>query len=262
MPSDGRHREQSNAVDTSRTLKGRRRALMGRLLLAGARDPWVLLLAGLGAGGSWAVGLPAAAVAAVGGGMVAVGATAVALSGETEPTPSDGSPPRLVRGTPQAELLSALDGYVADLGAMRSTRQPDAVVDHVAEAYAAAVDTRSMALTNAAAIDSLDAAIERVESVGQRWSGSRSGAAQHISASRRRMHQRRARMLENLERAVAGIATVYTKLLEVSAEVSTLALSDGSVVDLQVIDESLETLRSAVAALEADQRKDPLAELG
>ena len=237
---------------TPRNRRQRRRALMGRLLLTSARDPWVLLVAGLVGGAGWAVGIAPPVDVGLAAVMVGVGAGAVTLSGRAE-LPTRSAEPRLRPGTEQAELVETLEGYVRDLAELRGSTQPDAIIDPTIEALSAAQASRESAVTVAAAIDSLEDAIARSSQVSQRWAGSTT--SEQIGASVRRMTERRDSLRASLSHTVGEIAEVYTELLEVSTSVSTAGLRDGSVVDIDSINASLDSLRTAVAELESDRRR-------
>src|SRR6478609_7812672 len=85
------------------------------------REPWTLIVAGVGAGTGWAVGLPLGAIGAVGLGMLGVAAlAAAAVLDAAEPT----GPPPLRSGTAQAKLVSRLAGYQADLDRLPATTAP------------------------------------------------------------------------------------------------------------------------------------------
>src|SRR6478672_8283924 len=89
------------------------------------REPWTLIVAGVGAGTGWAVGLPLGAIGAVGLGMLGVAALAAAavLDDDEEPT----GPPPLRLGTAQAKLVSRLAGYQADIERLPATRTAPAL---------------------------------------------------------------------------------------------------------------------------------------
>jgi hypothetical protein len=233
---------------------------MLRLLAAAAVDPWVLTISALGAGGAWAVGIPVAVSAGLGVGMVGAGAVAVTLSGNAE---LKAAPDRTVlrSGTNQAELVAALDGYILDLADLLGRRGaaalPEVVKNPAIEALTAARDSRSVAAKVALAIDTLEDAIERNSRLNSRWHGARTSAA--IEASAKRMEVRRAALVEKLSNTVGEFAELYTKLLEVSVEVESVDLNEG-VTDVGAINDSLDSLRAAVAELE-QENKDPLSEL-
>jgi class 3 adenylate cyclase len=184
--------------------------------------------------------------------MAAAGAVTTALSGDADVPELPAHDPTLRPGTEQADLVAALDGYVSDLAELRATKLPQVVIDPTIQALTAARESREVALRVAAAIDTLEHTLARSERVNLRWSGSPSSA--NIAQSHARMRSRRASLLATLTRTVGEIAEVYTKLLEVSASVDTVALHDGAALDIKSIDSSLDSLRSAVAEMEADHR--------
>ena len=84
----------------------------GSFAARAVRDRGNLLVAGVGTGSAWAVGLPFGAAVVVGAGMLGV-ATVVGdrvRGGSHEP-----AAPPLRAGTPQAILVLTLQGYRADL---------------------------------------------------------------------------------------------------------------------------------------------------
>jgi hypothetical protein len=226
-------------------------ATLRRRALAAVRDPWVLLSAGVGVGVAWALGIPPALDVATGAVMLA-SATGIGIfvgagrdGGSLDD--DDDAAPRLRSGTRQAQLVSALEGYLADLREMHRSRLPDAVKDSAIEALVAADGARRAARRVAVAIDGLDGAIERAKTVAANVGGS--GA--EVRASLQRMQARRGALLKKLDGAVGEVAEVYTKLLELSATVDTLDLSDGDG-SVEAVNDSLDGLRTAFAELEAD----------
>lgn len=208
------------------------------------RDPWVLLLAGLGGGLAWAIGIPALVALLIAVAMLAGAGTLGAVRNAGAPELEG---PKLRSGTQQRQLVDALEGYLGDLRAMRHTKLPDAVTDSTIEALVAADGARQVGHRVAAAIDALDAALDRTTSV-TRTAGGNSAA---IRASLSRMTARRDALLSKLAAAVGEVAEVYTSLLELSATVDTLNLGDG-VSDVEAVNTSLDALRVAFAALEKD----------
>jgi hypothetical protein len=214
-------------------------------------DPLTLVVAAIGGGAAWAVGLPVVAAAAVGAGML--GAAGVASVFREPPADDDTSDevPALRRGTEQAALVQALDGYLDELRRLRAGRLPDTLRSSAIEALVAADGARQVALHVATAVDGLDAAMERASSLSRSVQPS---AAVH--ASLQRMAQRREAVLGRLREAVTGVAEVYTRLLELSATVDIAGLPSGTGPgSVGEVNASLDLLRTAFADLDVQARQ-------
>lgn len=213
-------------------------------------DPWLLLVSGVGGGLAWAVGIPAVGAGAIGLGMLGGAAAAAAALRGTRSSGEDeaGKAPELARGTAQAAMVDALRGYLADLATLRSSRLPDPVTDSAIEALVATDGAHAQAVRVAAAVDKLDEALYRGRAVAAGPSGSGEG----VRASIDRMQARRQALLRKLDTAVADVAEVYTKLLELSATVDTLDVAGPDVTEVDAVNASLDGLRSAFAELEQD----------
>jgi len=92
---------------------------IGTILLAGARDPWALLLSVFGGGLTWAFG--ASAQLSVGTTAVMLG-TAVTVGAFTRPRAD--APQQLRSGTRQQGLVILLDGHVRSLRTLQTTALP------------------------------------------------------------------------------------------------------------------------------------------
>lgn len=207
-------------------------------------DPWTVVTAGLGAGVGWAVGLPTLAVAAVGATMLGAAAVAAIFRDPGEPDVEEAP---LRRGTEQAALLGALDGYLKDLRELRESRRlPQALTDSAIEALVAAGGARTSAARVAEAVDALDGAIARATDLAGRTQVS-AGTASTLG----RMADRRADLLKRLGAALAEVQEVHANLLELSATVEiTPGASDLG--DVAGVNQRLESLRSAFSELEHD----------
>jgi hypothetical protein len=216
-------------------------------------DPWVLLVSALGGGMGWAVsGGDFNVGGAIGFGMLGVaGVTGALLKGGGEPEPDDGLP-ELRKGTQQARLTEALEGYLSDLRQLRGTKLPDSVTDSAIEALVATDGAHAAAMRVAVAADKLDEAIAR----SQRIAGSGGVAVPSgVRDSLQRMGERRAGLLAKLDKAVSEVAEVYTKLLELTATVDTLDVGGPQLGDVETVNNSLDSLRSAFAELERDAER-------
>jgi len=215
-------------------------------------DPWLLLVSAVGGGLAWAVGIPAVGAGAIGLGMLGGAAAAAAALRGIGDGDGDGDekekPVELARGTAQAGLVDALRGYLADLAALRNSTLPASVTDSAIEALVATDGAHAQALRVAAAVDKLDQALYR----GQAVAAGPSGSGEGVRASIDRMQARRQALLRKLDAAVAEVAEVYTKLLELSATVDTLDVAGRDVSEVDAVNASLDGLRAAFAELEQD----------
>ena len=228
----------------------RAKELVVRRAGTAAREPWAVVTALLGGGLAWAVGIPVLGAVLVAALMLGV-ATLVGVFRpveDTRPAPD----PRLKSGTLQLDLIRTLDGYIGDLKTLRESGLPDVVKDPAIAALVAATNAREGAVRTAAAIDGLEAALERSSTVNARWSGD--DGASEIGGSVQRMRARRDDLQGRLSNAVREIAEVYTKLLEASATAGAAGF-DGEMEQIEGVSDSLDSLRNALAELEAP--KDP-----
>jgi len=217
----------------------------GSFVARAMRDPWNLLVAGVGTGSAWAIGLPMGATVVVGAGMLGV-ATVVgdAVRGGRH-DPAAAHPLRA--GTPQAILVLTLQGYRADLERLQQTRLADAVAGMAVQASAAAGDAETVANRVAAAVDAVDDALTRAERVARQMTHTA-----QVRASIQRMQQRRSDLLAKLSAAVDEVGEVYTKLLELSTSADLLDVPTDDVSAASVLSASLDAIRGAFAELEAE----------
>lgn len=208
----------------------------------GLREPWTLLLSGLGGGLAWAAGAPILGAGVVTVGMLGAAAGVAALTSRS----AKGGEPRPRDGTVQAGLIDDLDRCLADLRTLRADDLPDAVETSTVEALTAADGARRSALRVAVAADTLDAAIERAQSLAGRVSGSGS-----VRDTVDRMSRRRDALLVRLRAAVDEVAELYARLLELTATVNTLDVG-GDVSDIGRVNDSITALQDTFAELEAE----------
>ena len=211
------------------------------------RDPWSLVVAGVGAGSAWAIGLPVGAVGLVGAGMLGVAAVVGGAmrgdagdSAEPEPRP-------LRPGTVQAQLVSTLRGYRTDLEQLQSTALAPAVGVSAVQAVEAARNAESVANRVARAVDAVDEAVGRAEGVARQMP--RSG---EVRASVQRMLDRRHDLLTKLTNAVDEVGEVYAKLLELSTTANLVGVQTDGVTEAAQVNDSLDAIRGVFAELEAD----------
>ncbi len=212
------------------------------------KDPWSLVVAGVGAGSAWAIGLPVGAVGLVGAGMLGVAAVvggAIRENGEGQP--AEPELPLLRPGTIQAQLVGTLHGYRTDLDQLQRGNLAPAVAMSAVQAVEAARNAESVANRVARAVDAVDDAVARAEGVARQMP--RSG---EVRASVQRMMQRRNGLLGKLTEAVDEVGEVYAKLLELSTTANLVGVdTDGASQAAQVSD-SLDAIRGVFAELEAD----------
>ena len=224
---------------------------IGTRLLAGARDPWALLLSVFGGGLAWAFGAS---------GPLSVGATAVMLATAVTvgafTRPRDDAPQQLRSGTRQHGLVILLDGHVRSLRALQTEALPDVVKTKAEDALAAADAARPSVLQMASAVDALDDAIAAAREV----SGQGDHAIKSIKKTVARLRSRRAALFERLTAAVDEVATVYAGLLEVSATARTMGVSLDDT-EVGAVNDAVTLLQITFAELEADAANLPSEDL-
>lgn len=212
------------------------------------KDPWSLVVAGVGAGSAWAVGLPVGAIGLVGAamlGVAAVGGAAVRSDTAAEQTERVARPLR--PGTVQAQLVDGLRSYRVDLEHLRGGQLEPAVAMTATQAVEAARSAETVANRVARAVDAVDDAVGRAEGVARQLP--RSG---EVRASVQRMTQRRGDLLSKLTDAVEEIGEVYAKLLELSTTADLVGVQTDGVSEAARVNDSLDAIRSVFAELEAD----------
>ena len=210
------------------------------------KDPWSLVVAGVGAGSAWAIGLPVGAVGLVGAGMLGVAAVvggAVRGDGQS----AEPEPPPLRAGTIQAQLVSTLHGYRIDLDQLQQGSLAPAVAVSAVQAVEAARNAESVATRVARAVDAVDDAVVRAEGVARQMP--RSG---EVRASVQRMMQRRNGLLGKLTDAVDEVGEVYAKLLELSTTANLVGVDTDGASEAAQVSDSLDAIRGVFAELEAD----------
>jgi hypothetical protein len=210
------------------------------------KDPWSLVVAGVGAGSAWAIGLPVGAAGLVGVGMLGVAAV-VGGAVRGDGRPSEPEPPPLRPGTIQAQLVSTLHGYRTDLDQLQQGNLAPAVAISAVQAVEAAHNAENVANRVARAVDAVDDAVTRAEGVARQMP--RSG---EVRASVQRMLQRRNGLLEKLTEAVDEVGEVYAKLLELSTTASLVGVDTDGTSEAAQVSDSLDAIRGVFAELEAD----------
>jgi hypothetical protein len=206
------------------------------------RDPWGWLIAAVGGGAAWAVGLPAAGVGLVGLTMLGAATAVGAFTGAAD----EPDAPELRAGTRQQRLVGNLDGYLDDLRELGRHRPDGLAADRVDDAIAAATSARTVAVRVAGAVDDLDQALDQAGRVADQMTSKRA-----VTDSLSRMTRRREELLGKLSGAVDGVGELYTKLLELSATTGT-AQVDTAVDPVGELNSSLDAIRHAFAELDDD----------
>jgi hypothetical protein len=213
--------------------------------LRSLRDPWSLVVAGIGAGSAWAVGLPVGAAGLVGAGMLGVAAVvggALRSGDDAEPRPVQLRP-----GTVQSDMLRTLQGYRADLNRLTSGPQAPAVGVTAREAADAAAEAERVAHSVALAVDAVDDALVRARGVAQQLPGSAD-----VQATVQRIGERRGQLLTKLHDAVGEVGELYARLLELSSTAGLVGLETDAGGRAADVNDSLDAIRVVFAELEAD----------
>jgi hypothetical protein len=211
-------------------------------------DGWVLALAaffGLLAG--FGLGLPVIVALLAGVGTVvaaaAVNAVPVLIRGSKRDAIGGGAErAELMPRTEQAQIVGQLEATLRRIRDLRDgPTVADSVKDSAAQAFAAATSALDTANAVAVGVDQLDAALRELQTV--RVAG----------PSQQRLAERRGVMLDRLNRTLAGVLDVYSKLVETNATVNTSSIVEaGDQAQLQQIGSSLDDLRLIVGELEKD----------
>jgi len=207
-----------------------------------------LLVAGVGTGSAWAIGLPAGAAVVVGAGMLGV-ATVVgdAVRGGPHDLAAEPAAQPLRPGTVQAHLAGTLRGYRADLERLEHSPLAAAVAGTAVQASGAARGAETVAERVAIALDAVDDALTRADRVAKRMTNTA-----QVRASIQRMQQRRTDLLAKLTAAVDEVGEVYTKLLELSTTANVMDVPTDEISAAALLSESLDAIRGAFAELETD----------
>lgn len=212
--------------------------------LRSLRDPWSLVVAGIGAGSAWAVGLPVGAAGLVGAGMLGVAAVvggAVRRGDDPEPAP------QLRPGTVQHDMLRALQGYRADLDRLASGPQAPAVGVTAREAADAAAEAERVARNVAQAVDAVDDALGRARGVARQLPGSAD-----VQATVQRIGERRGQLLTKLHDAVGEVGELYARLLELSTAAGLVGIQTDAGSRAADVNDALDAIRLVFAELESD----------
>ncbi|WP_420121680.1 hypothetical protein [Nakamurella sp.] len=216
----------------------------GARALRALRDPGSRVVAGIGAGSAWAVGLPVGAAGLVGVGMLGV---AAAVGGAVRRDGTDPEPAPLRPGTVQADMLQTLQGYRADLSRLTAAPQAPAVGATAREAADAAAEAERVARSVALAVDAVDDALVRARGVAQQLPGSAD-----VQATVQRIGERRGQLLTKLHDAVGEVGELYARLLELSTTAGLLGVDTDAGSRAADVNDSLDAIRVVFAELETD----------
>ena len=215
--------------------------------LRSLRDPWSLVVAGIGAGSAWAVGLPVGAVGLVGAGMLGVASLVGAAVGGAAGRDQAAEPAELRRGTVQADMLQTLQGYRSDLARLASGPQAPAVGGTAREAADAAAEAERVAVNVALAVDAVDDALTRARGVARQLPGST-----NVRDTVQRIGDRRGQLLTKLHEAVDEVGELYAKLLELSTTAGLVGMETDASSRAADVNDSLDAIRGVFAELETD----------
>ena len=211
------------------------------------KDPWSLVVAGVGAGSAWAIGLPGRR-RRIGRGRDARGGRR-GRWGRPRRRPAEPNPSHHRSGQgPSRRSWSARCTAIGptSTNCSRATLAPAVAVSAV-QAVEAAHNAENVANRVARAVDAVDDAVARAEGVARQMP--RSG---EVRASVQRMLQRRNGLLEKLTEAVDEVGEVYAKLLELSTTASLVGVDTDGTSEAAQVSDSLDAIRGVFAELEAD----------
>jgi len=241
-------------ADSRRRRSLRRMAANG---LAVIRDPWALLLSGVGAGVGWAVTLPLPAAAAIGAGMLGAAGVARALTTEGGDYVGTAPAPELRGGTPQADLVRRLRRVAGQLGDMVPTFAGTTLGTSVVEAATGASTAVESAARLAAAVDGIDEALTAMRGD---YDPSLSAQAQQSHQEREavvgRLQTRRLKLLSRIESAYLGAEEVRVRLLEVSAALQSPSVDPATDSGLSAVSAELDQLRRGLEELESTAARE------
>jgi hypothetical protein len=230
---------------------------MARNGLGVVREPWVLLMSGIGAGAGWAVGLTGGTPLLVGAGML--GAAGVARAFTTEGSGHIGAAPlpEPRGGTPQARLVSRLRRVADQLERMVPAFAGTALGSSVVEAATGASSSLESAHRLAAAIDGID---EALAGMADDYETSQSPQALRSAQEREavivRLKERRTRLLARLEAAYLSAEEVRVRLLEVSATLQSSDVYPTSDSGLTQVSKELDQLRRGLEELDSTAARE------
>lgn len=228
---------------------GNRRA-PGPFRIRTLRDPWSLVVAGVGAGSAWAIGLPVGAAGVVGAGMFGVATVVGVVRGRTNDLESPDPAPRPLRaGTVQANLVNTVHDYRVSLELLQQPRPVQAVAAAGVQAAEAARTAETVANRVARALDAIDDAVTRADRIARQMAG-----PAQVQESVQRMKQHRRDLLTGLTTAVDEIGEVYTKLLELSTTTDLLGMHTDEFTEATQVSRSLDVIRGVFADLDALDR--------
>ena len=214
------------------------------------RDPWSLIVAGVGAGAAWAIGLPVGPAGLVGAGMFGVATVVSTVCGPTNDVASSEPAPKPLRaGTVQANLVNTVHDYRVSLELLQQARPAQAVAAAGVQATEAARTAETVATRVARALDGIDDAVTRTDRIARQMAG-----PTQVQESVQRMKQQRRDLLTGLTAAVDEIGEIYAKLLELSTTTDLLGMHTDEFTGATQVSQSLDVIRGVFADLDALDR--------
>ena len=214
------------------------------------RDPWSLVVAGVGAGAAWAIGLPVGPAGLVGAGMFGVATVVGVARARTNDLESPDPAPRPLRaGTVQANLVNTVHDYRVSLELLQQPRPVQAVAAAGVQAAEAARTAETVANRVARALDAIDDAVTRADRIARQMAG-----PAQVQESVQRMKQHRRDLLTGLTAAVDEIGEIYAKLLELSTTTDLLGMHTDEFTGATQVSQSLDVIRGVFADLDALDR--------
>jgi hypothetical protein len=209
------------------------------------RNPWNLLVAGVGVGAAWAIGLAPGAAGLVGAGMLGV-ATVVSVARVTDKDLEAVQPatPRVRAGTIQSKLVNSLHDYRVNLEILQRAPHTQAVASTAVQATEAARAAETAANRIVRAVDKIDDAVVRADHIARQTSHSTG-----VQESVERMKKQRQVLLARLTTTVTEIGEVYAKLVELTTTAATFAIHADELSEARQVNETLDVIRGVFADL-------------
>lgn len=205
------------------------------------------MVAGVGAGAAWAIGLPVGAAGVVGAGMFGVATVVGMVRGRTNDLEwSEPAPPPLRAGTAQANLVNTVHDYRIGLEMLEQARPAQAVAVIAVRATEAAGTAETVANRIARAVDAIDDAVTRADRIARHMV-----RATQVQESVQRMKRQRRDLLAGLITAVDEIGEIYTKLLELSTAADLLGMHTHEISEACQVSQSLDLMCGVFADLDA-----------
>lgn len=236
-------------------------------------EPWGLLMAATAAGAAWAVQLPIAVAAGVGG-IALLARAAFAASGRGD-GPADPAETQVDPRTPEGKWVGRAQRAADNVVALAATLPPGPLADQVNGMTSTIAETVTDLRQLAGRVTTTSQALARIDAVAlagedARLRSSRASAAPELHAeldrslasvqSQREVHQRlsdnRNKLFAQLEAGALGLESLTARVVELSATADVPLASagaDGSAVE--GLEDQLEGIRRGVAETEQATRR-------